>query len=147
MDRTMKFANYVYQSEISMLLVKYFTHQEASPKGEEELLSHQLPPPAHPIQPLPSRPPPPYIPSPSLPFALLFTRFFLHSFHPLASQANHCFPHQLTWFSASNPCHLRKTRNSHKLIYYVKPPFSQFFKYGHKSAEPLNRQKCDSERI
>ena len=58
-DSTIKFANYVYQSEISMLLIKYFTHQEASPKGEEEYLSHQIPPPAHPIQPLPSRPPPP----------------------------------------------------------------------------------------
>ena len=45
MDSTMKFASYVYQSEISMLLIKYFTHQEASPKGEEEVItdhSHKL---------------------------------------------------------------------------------------------------------
>ena len=53
----------------------------------------------------------------------------------------------------SNPFHLRKTRKKWSLIIVTNSftilsrPDHVFFKCGHKSAEPLNRQKCDSERI
>ena len=104
----------LYQSEISMLMIKYFTHQETSPKGEEELLSHQLLPPAPPSNPSHPAPLPHIFRPPHCPLrSCSQDSSSIHFIHlpPKQTTAFH-----INWLGlvpfpkTSNPCHLRKTR-------------------------------------